>query len=189
MENTTDNDTPETPAVTDQSVVALTWVMKDSMGDLLDELEDPVEFLVGGDDLLNSIDQALIGRHVGDTVKLDLEPLDAFGDYDENLIFLEARTLFPAETEEGMTFDGQGLPAGCSPDIPQDALYIVTDLYPDHVVLDGNLPLAGISLHLQLRIHGVREATVDEIGRGSAGAGFFKLEAGAELLPGNDTLH
>ena len=45
MENTTDNDTPETPAVTDQSVVALTWVMKDSMGDLLDELEDPVEFL------------------------------------------------------------------------------------------------------------------------------------------------
>ncbi len=189
MENTTDNDTPETPAVTDQSVVALTWVMKDSMGDLLDELEDPVEFLVGGDDLLNSIDQALIGRHVGDTVKLDLEPLEAFGDYDENLIFLEARTLFPAETEEGMTFDGQALPTGCSPDIPQDALYIVTDLYPDHVVLDGNHPLAGISLHLQLRIHGVREATVDEIGRGSAGAGFFKLEAGAELLPGNDTLH
>ena len=92
MENTTDTDTPDTPAVTDQSVVALTWVMKDSMGDVLDELEDPVEFLVGGDDLLNSIDQALIGRQVGDTIKLDLEPLDAFGDYDENLIFLEART-------------------------------------------------------------------------------------------------
>ena len=58
---------------------------------------------------------------------------------------------------------GQGLPAGCSPDIPQDALYIVTDLYPDHVVLDGNHPLAGVALKFSVAVTGVRAALPEEI--------------------------
>lgn len=179
----------EKSLVTDQSVVALTWTMKDQHGEVLDELDTPVEFLVGGDDLLESIEQALLERRAGDTFSLHLEPHDAFGDYDEEKVFLEQRKWFPAELEEGMTFDGHALPAGCSTDMPQDALYIVTDIYPDHVILDANHPLAGIGLELRIRIHSIREATVDEIGRGSAGTGFFKVHAGSTLLPGNDTLH
>ena len=50
--------------------------------------------------------------------------------------------------------------------------YTVTDLYPEHVVLDGNHPLAGIALRLHLQVRGVREATEDEIGSGTAGTGF-----------------
>jgi FKBP-type peptidyl-prolyl cis-trans isomerase SlyD len=51
----------------------------------------------------------------------------------------------------------------------------VAQLYPDHVVLDGNHPLAGIALRLQLTVHAVREATEEEVGRGTAGAGFFRV--------------
>lgn len=173
--------------VTEQCVVALTWTLKDTLGEALDVLDEPVEFLVGGDDLLPAIERALQGHGVGAALDLHLEPEDAFGDYNEKLIFLEPRTLFPAETEEGMTFEGHALPTGTSADAPKDALYTVTDIYPEHVVLDGNHPLAGIALRLHLKVEAVREATEEEIGRGSAGTGFFRILP--PQAPGNDLLH
>ena len=84
-----------------------------------------------------------------------------------------------------MTFDGASLPAGTSADAPRDLLYTVAQLYPDHVVLDGNHPLAGIALRLRLKVHAVREASEEESERRSAGVGFFKIQPQA---PGSDTL-
>jgi FKBP-type peptidyl-prolyl cis-trans isomerase SlyD len=160
--------------ITPQCVVALTWVMKDTLGEVLDELKDPVEFLVGGSDLLAKIEEALQGHEKGDRLDLHLEPEDAFGDYDEQLVFLEPRGIFPAELQEGMSYEG--LPPGASSqDAPKDLLYTVTEVYPEHVVLDGNHPLAGIALRLHLGVENVREASEEEIGRGTAGASFFKL--------------
>ncbi|MBC5766363.1 FKBP-type peptidyl-prolyl cis-trans isomerase [Ramlibacter albus] len=160
--------------ITSNCVVALTWTLKDTLGEVLDVLEDPVEFLVGGDDLLAKIEEALQGHTVGDRVDLHLEPEDAFGDYDEQLVYLEPRGIFPKELLEGMTYEG--LPPGAtSADAPKDAIYTVTEIYPEHVVLDGNHPLAGMALRLHLKVEGVREATEEETGRGSAGAGFFKV--------------
>jgi FKBP-type peptidyl-prolyl cis-trans isomerase SlyD len=159
--------------VTPQCVVALTWTLKDTLGDVLDELAEPVDFLVGGDDLLAKIEEALQGHAAGDRLDLHLEPEEAFGDYDENLVFLEDRKLFPQELAEGMTFEE--LPPSAKADAPQGTLYTVTDVYPDHVVIDGNHPLAGIAIRLSLKIAQVREATEEEIAAGSAGTGFFKV--------------
>ncbi|GAB3473980.1 FKBP-type peptidyl-prolyl cis-trans isomerase [Polaromonas eurypsychrophila] len=175
--------------ITPQCVVALTWTLKDTLGEILDELDEPVEFLLGGDDLLVKIEERLQGHDAGDALDLHLEPEDAFGDYDENRVFLEPRKLFPAELEEGMTFDGSALPAGCSPDIKPELIYTVTELYPEHVVLDGNHPLAGIAIRLSLKVESVREASEDEIGQGSMGTGFFKLEPMAPGDHGDNTLH
>jgi len=172
--------------ITPQCVVALTWTLKDTLGEILDELDEPVEFLLGGDDLLAKIEESLQGHEAGATIDLHLEPENAFGDYDENLVFLEARKLFPADLEEGLTFDGAALPVGVNPDTPPDRIYTVTEIYPEHVVLDGNHPLAGIAIRLSLKVESVREATEAEIGQGSMGTGFFKLEPQA---PGNNTLH
>lgn len=172
--------------ITEQCVVALTWTLKDTLGDELDVLDEPVEFLVGGDDLLKRIEEALQGHTVGDTLRLHLEPEDAFGDYIDTLIFLEKRELFPQELEEGMTFEGSALPQGCNPEAPKDALYTITEIYPEHVVLDGNHPLAGIALRIEIKVEAVREATEEEVGRGSAGTGFFRIQPQA---PGSDLLH
>lgn len=172
--------------ITPQCVVALTWTLKDTLGEDLDVLSDPVEFLVGGNDLLAKVEEALQGHAPGDTLHLHLEPEDAFGDFDEELIFLEPRALFPDVLEEGMGFEGTALPAGLSAGIPRDRLYTVTEIYPEHVVLDGNHPLAGIALRLSLTVNDVREATEDEIGAGTAGTGFFKVQLSS---PGSDTLH
>jgi FKBP-type peptidyl-prolyl cis-trans isomerase SlyD len=166
--------------ITEQCVTALTWTLKDTLGETLDQLDEPVEFLVGGDDLLAKLEEALMGHTSGDRVQLQLEPEHAFGDYNDQLIFLEPRTLFPAELEEGMAFEG--LPPGGNPDAPPDLLYFVTEIYPEHVVLDANHPLAGIALRLDIRVHAVREATLDEIDKGTLGAGFFKLHMPAEEL-------
>lgn len=172
--------------ISQQCVVGLTWTLKDTLGDVLDVLDDPVEFLVGGDDLFDAIEAVLQGHEPGARVQLQLEPEQAFGDFNDQLLFLEPRALFPKEVEEGMTFDGAALPAGTNPAMPRDAIYTVTEIYPDHLVLDGNHPLAGIALRLDLTVRSVREATEEEIGRGSAGTGFFKLPS---MAPGNNLLH
>lgn len=172
--------------IIEQCVVALTWTLKDTLGEELDVLDEPVEFLVGGNDLLPKIEEALQGYAPGASLSLHLEPEDAFGDFDDQLLFLEPRELFPAEIEEGMTFEGSALPEGCNPDAPRTALYTVAEIYPEHVVLDGNHPLSGIALRLHLTVQGVREATEEEIGRGTTGTGFFRVQPQA---PGNDLLH
>ncbi|EGI78631.1 FKBP-type peptidyl-prolyl cis-trans isomerase [Hylemonella gracilis] len=176
-------------AVTPQCVVALTWTLTDTLGEELDVLDDPVEFLIGGEDLFEKIEQALQGHGVGASVAVHLEPEEAFGDFNDQLLFLEKRELFPAELEEGMTLEGHALPPGCNPDAPRDALYTVTEIYPDHVVLDGNHPLAGIALRLALKVEGVRVATEEEIGRGTAGTGFFRIAPLHEQGDGGSSVH
>jgi len=81
------------------------------------------------------------------------------------------------------------LPEGCNEAARQPMLYTVTEIYPDHVVLDGNHPLAGIALRLKLRIESVREATEEEIGRGTCGTGFFRVEIGEHGSSQDQTLH
>ena len=181
--------------ITPQCVVALTWTLKDTLGEELDVLDEPVEFLVGGKDLLPAIEEALQGYAAGASVQLQIEPEQAFGDFNDQLLFLEPRNLFPADLQVGLTVEGSALPAGCNPDAPKDTLYTVTDIYPDHVVLDGNHPLAGIAIRIAIKVESVREATEEEIGRGTCGTGFFKLEV-AEVdedddgdAPHNSMLH
>ena len=172
--------------ISEQCVVGLTWTLKDTLGEVLDVLDDPVEFLLGGGDLFDTIEKSLQGHETGATLQLHIEPEEAFGDFDDQLVFLEPRALFPAGVEEGMTFDGAALPAGVSSDIPKAAVYTLTELYPEHVVLDGNHPLAGIALRIELHVKSVREATEEEIGRGTAGTSFFKVQPS---MPGGGTLH
>ncbi len=132
------------------------------------------------------IEAALQGHEPGARVQLQIEPEQGFGDFNDQLLFLEPRSLFPEGTEEGMTFDGSALPKGVNSNIPKDAIYTVAEIYPDHLVLDGNHPLAGIAIRLDITVRSVREATEEEVGRGSAGTGFFKV---SPMAPSNQTLH
>ena len=170
-------------------VVALTWILKDTLGEELDVLEQPVEFMLGGDDLLEPIEDALLGRETGAEIEIQIEPEQGFGDYDDQLVFLEARSLFPAALQEGVILDGQSLPGACSADLPRRGSYTVTEIYPEHVVLDGNHPLAGLALRLSLKVQAVREASAEELEQGSVGPGFFRREPMPATVPGNRTLH
>ena len=62
-------------------------------GEELDVLDEPVEFLLGGNDLLPRIEEALQGHSAGAKLSLHLEPEDAFGDFNDQLLFLEPATF------------------------------------------------------------------------------------------------
>ena len=166
-------------------VVSLTWLLQDAQGQLIDELKEPVEFFYGGDDLLAKVEEVLVDQQVGFEASLHLEPEHAFGEYDSALVFFEERSVLPEPIEVGMQFDGP--PEGAvTPDMPPDAIYTVTEVYPDHVVLDGNHPLAGMALRLALTVRGVREASAAEIEAGSVGAPVFNV---LNTAPGGSHLH
>ncbi len=166
-------------------VVSLTWLLQDAQGQLIDELEEPVEFFYGGDDLLAKVEEVLVDQQTGFEASLHLEPEHAFGEYDSALVFFEERSVLPEPIEAGMQFDG--VPEGSrTPDMPADAIYTVTEVYPDHVVLDGNHPLAGMALRLSLTVHGVREASAEEIDAGSVGTPVFDM---LNTAPGGSHLH
>lgn len=152
--------------ITAPCVVSLSWRLEDAHGGLIDELVEPVEFFVGGEDLLAKVEEVLIGQAEGFEATLHLEPEHAFGEYDAQLVFFEERSAFAEHIAAGMQFDG--LPEGSSArDLPTDAIYTVTEVYDTHVVIDGNHPLAGITLVLALKVRDVREASDEEIEQGS----------------------
>jgi FKBP-type peptidyl-prolyl cis-trans isomerase SlyD len=142
-------------------VVTLTWALSDAQNHPLDVLKEPTEFFFGGEDLLPALEEALDGHEEGDEVQVQLEPEHAFGDYHSELVCFEDRAIFPNQLEAGMRFSG--LPVGAkTPNMPSDAIYTVTEIYPSHVVLDGNHPLAGMALRMRIRVADVREASEQE---------------------------
>ncbi len=168
--------------ITAPCVVSLTWTLTDGQNAPIDELAEPIEFLYGGDDLLPKVEEALAGQAVGFETHLHLEPENAFGDYRSELVCFEERTLFPDHIEAGMQFEG--LPDGAAtPDMPEDTVYTVTEVYPSHVVLDGNHPLAGMALRLHIIVRGLRAATPAEIEAGSVTDDAFNL---LQVLPPKD---
>ena len=177
--------------ITAPCVVSLTWRLEDAQGQLIDELNEAMEFLVGGDDLLSKVESALIGQTTGFEAHLHLEPEQAFGDYRAELVFFETRDIFPDAVTEGMQFEGP--PEGSTtPDMPKDVIYTVTEVYDTHVVMDGNHPLAGLALNLSVKVCDVRPATEEEVEQGSVALSPLMLAAGQsneDGPPEGATLH
>jgi FKBP-type peptidyl-prolyl cis-trans isomerase SlyD len=136
------------------TVVTLRSELHDAQGV---QLSAPTEltYLHGGyGGLLAALEQALEGKGPGESVLLQLEPEQAFGEYDADLVRVE-----PAERY------GEGIAPGMEVE-EEDRLYIVTDVAGGKVVLDGNHPLAGMALRFSLQILSIRAATAEEIDRG-----------------------
>lgn len=166
-------------------VVTLTWALSDAQNRPIDELKEPTEFFFGGEDLLPKVEEALEGQEEGFEAHLHLEPEHAFGDYDSQLVCFEDRGLFPEGIEAGMQIEG--LPKGAvTTDMPVDTVFTITEIYPSHVVLDGNHPLAGMALRIALKVRDVREATEEEIEAGSVGASVVGV---ADTAPPDEPLH
>jgi len=139
------------------TVVELTYELTDSDGKLIERTEDPIEYLHGGyDGIFPLVEQALAGKTVGDSCRVRLEPEDAFGEYDAELIHLEPRSKFSASVAVGMRFEGRGVESGTT------LVYTVTDVAEDKVVVDGNHPLAGRTLQFECTVTAVRAATAEE---------------------------
>ena len=131
---------------------------------LLEAPEAPLAYLHGGyGGIFPKVEEALEGRDVGQEVSLTLEPEDAFGEYDAELLRVEPRDRFPETLEVGMQFEG--VPGENE---EEARIYTITDVTDDAVVVDANHPLAGERLWFRAAVKGVRKATDEEIRHGHA---------------------
>ena len=149
--------------VSKNTVVSLDVELADIWGNGIERSSEPLQYIHGGyGNVFPAVEAALEGRDVKDRVEVRLEPEDAFGDYDENLLRVEARSKFPEALEVGMRFEGD--PGGED----EGRFFTVTDIAEDKVVLDANHPLAGMALKITCTVVGVRPATPGEIENGAA---------------------
>ena len=149
--------------VVKDTVVALSYELFDTDGNLIERTDQPIEYLHGGyDGIFPLVERALDGKNIGDTCRVRLEPEDAFGEYDAELVHVEPRAKFPGNVGVGMQFEGR------SSTSDEMLVYTVTDIAEDKVVVDGNHPLAGQTLDFACTISAVRTATDEEVRHGHA---------------------
>jgi FKBP-type peptidyl-prolyl cis-trans isomerase SlyD len=147
--------------ITKNAVVTLTYRVTDSDGNVVDKGSSPMVYLHGGyDGIFPRIEESLHGKAVGDKLEVKLQPNDAFGEYDAELVKIEERSLFPENIEVGMQFER------ASEDGEDDELYTITDITDDKIVVDGNHPLAGVALVFSCEVNEVRVASAEEISHG-----------------------
>jgi FKBP-type peptidyl-prolyl cis-trans isomerase SlyD len=143
-------------------VVTLSYEVIDPDGNVLDAGEEPLVYLHGGyDDVFAAIEQALQGKTVGDTVMVKLQPAQAYGEYDADLVLIESLEALPQPLTVGMQIEAE--PDGFS---EEAVFYRVTDIAEGKAVLDGNHPLAGRALVFTGTVTAVRPASPAEIQAG-----------------------
>jgi FKBP-type peptidyl-prolyl cis-trans isomerase SlyD len=158
-----------TMKITKNTVVTVHYELSDAQGNLIEDSKEPMVYLHGGyENTLPKIEEALDGKDTGYKTLLQVEPNDAFGEYDAALVKVEPRNRLPTPLEVGMQFEG--MPDGGDDSEGEDddemLIFTVTDIADDKVVLDGNHPLAGMALRFALNVADVREATEEEIAHG-----------------------
>jgi FKBP-type peptidyl-prolyl cis-trans isomerase SlyD len=161
------------------TVVSLIYRLSDAQGNLIEESADPMIYLHGGyAGTFPKIEELLEGQEIGFETNVQLEPQDAFGDYDAELLRIEQRERFPEPLEIGMQFEGVPSPddeeegaefiAADDEEDGESLIYTITDLAEDRVVLDANHPLAGMALRFWIQVTQIRVATSEEVENGRA---------------------
>ena len=147
--------------VAKNTVVTLSYRVTDPDGNLIDDGHNPLVYLHGGyDGIFARIEEALQGRAVGDRLEVKLQPEEAFGDYDAELVRVESLSLFPEGIQVGMQFER------ATDDGDDEMVYTITEIEGDKVVVDGNHPLAGTALVFDCTVAEVRPASEEELTHG-----------------------
>ena len=149
--------------ISKNSVVTLQYEMYDANDQLIDQTkpEEPIAYLHGGyDGIFPLVEEALHGKAAGDEVDVLLQPDDAFGEQDSELVRIEEVANFPVEVEAGMMFEAD------DPETGEVLIFRVTDVADGKAVVDANHPLAGMKIRFKAKVQEVREASAEELAHG-----------------------
>ena len=124
---------------------------------------EPLAYLHGKNNILPGLEKELAGKEPGDSVEVTVAPEEGYGSVDDELIQVVPREAFQGveDLQPGMRFearDGQGNAHNV----------VVTEIGEQGVTVDGNHPLAGMTLHFDVTVEDVREATPEEVEHGPA---------------------
>lgn len=145
------------------SVVSIHYELTNDSGETLDSSEgqDPLTYLHGTGSLIPGLERELEGRQVGEELTAVITPGDGYGEQDDALIRDIPRSAFGdvEDLSPGMQFQGGG--EGEAPQV-----FTVTKIAGDLVTVDGNHPLAGMTLNFDVSIESIRDATPEELDHG-----------------------
>jgi FKBP-type peptidyl-prolyl cis-trans isomerase SlyD len=147
--------------ISQDKVVGIHYTVKTDQGDILDQSQQgqPLQFIFGRGMLIKGLEDALAGRIVSDKFIAEVAPQDAYGERHDSLVQAVPRSLFAgSDVAPGMQFRA-------STDNGEQSVVIV-DVSDDEVTVDGNHPLAGITLTFDVEVVEVRDATPSELDHG-----------------------
>lgn len=155
--------TEEQKTVQNDCVVEMHYVLKDGDGTVIDESPEgePLPYLHGHQNIVPGLEKALTGASVGDTKKVVVSPEEGYGVREEQMVLEVPRSELPSdlEPEIGMTL---GMETSGGHTVPVR----VSAVSAEHITLDANHELAGVTLHFEVRIASVRTASSEELSHG-----------------------
>ncbi|PLY00148.1 MAG: peptidylprolyl isomerase [Desulfuromonas sp.] len=111
---------------------------------------EPLEFTVGGGEMIKGFDSAVVGMEVGESKKFTIEAADAYGERRDEMVFQVERSQLP----EGMEPEvGQHLQTEAEGGHP--VILEIVAIEDANVTLDGNHPLAGKDLNFDIEVMGI----------------------------------
>lgn len=139
-------------------LVSLTYSIRDETDQVLEQSDLPVSYIQGGNnELIGGMDRAVEGKCAGDEVELELAPEDSgFGPHDPGLTFTDDIDNVPPQ------FRRLGAEVTMQNDAGDTRTFCVTAIGAGRLTMDGNHPLAGKRLRVQVRIRDVRDPTPEE---------------------------
>lgn len=149
--------------IADKQVVSIHYTLTDDDGATLDSSSGraPLMYLHGASNIIPGLESALAGKSAGDQVQVTVQPGDAYGEFDAELVQTVPHEAFEGieEVEPGMQFEARGPEGGSQ-------VVVVREVADEGVVVDGNHPLAGQVLHFDVEVQEVRSATDEELAHG-----------------------
>ncbi len=150
--------------IDNDQVVSIHYTLKGVEGDLIDSSVggEPLMFLLGHGQVISGLESELLGRKVGDKFQIEIPPEDAYGIAEDEAVITVPISVFEDRSllEEGaqLELDTEGGPT----------VVTVVKVGEEDVVLDGNHPLAGMTLNFDVEVIATREATAEELEQGHA---------------------
>lgn len=146
----------------DQKVVTLHYTLTDNEGKVIDQSEDgSFAYLQGAGNIIPGLENALAGKSTGEELSVNVSPEEAYGVRDESMLQQVPKNMFEdtGQIAIGTQFHAQG---------PNGEMLVVTviEVQEEHVVVDGNHPLAGVELNFDVKIIEVRDASEEEVEHG-----------------------
>jgi len=150
--------------VANNKVVTIDYTLTDPQGQVLDSSQggEPLSYLHGTGGLIPGLEAALEGRSPGEELRAVVPPEQAYGTRNDSLVQAVPRDRFRGvpQVTPGMQFHAN------TPQGPRLVTVVAAD--NENVTVDANHPLAGVTLHFNVKVVDVRDATADEAAHGHA---------------------
>jgi FKBP-type peptidyl-prolyl cis-trans isomerase SlyD len=147
--------------ITANKAITINYILKDDDGIVIDESSDSsFIYLHGHNNIIPGLESALENKEKGDSFSLVVEPKDAYGEYNPAITQVIPRESFgDAELEVGMQFHADS-------DDGHPILITISEINGDDITIDGNPALAGVTLHYDVDVMEIRDATAEELSHG-----------------------